>query len=77
LYNNLIETELVKLADADQLLANPYTEVTPGVIFDTKQLVMAVIEVISISLPSSTLSGNVINKLATVPVGLALAMNLL
>jgi hypothetical protein len=73
----LIVAELVKLADADQLLANPYTLVTPGVIFDTKQLVIGVNDTISISLPSSTEPGNVINKLATVPVGEQLAINLL
>ena len=45
--------------------------------FETKQLVIAVIDVISMVLPFSTLLGNVINKLATVPVGEQLAMNLL
>ena len=74
---SLTETELVKLAEADQLFAKPYTEVTAGVIFEIKQLVIGVMEVISKILPSSTESGHVINKLATVPVGLQLAMNLL
>jgi hypothetical protein len=62
------------------LFGKKCTDDTPGVMFETKQLVIGTVETISISLPSVNalpVTGNVINKLATVPCGDALQINLL
>ena len=56
----------VTLPELAQLLGKKCTDPTPGVILDTKQLVIGTVLTISISLPSSRAlpaDGSVINKL--------------